>query len=155
MRLVILREDYKMRIAIGNDHRGIDYKKAVLEMLERAGHEYKDFGTNTPDAVDYPDIAKEVGKEVVTGGVDYGILICGTGIGMCISANKIKGIRAAMCRNTFDATRARQHNNANILCLGAEYGLDGVEDIINTFLTTDFEGGRHIPRIEKIRAMEE
>ncbi|MFC1920406.1 ribose 5-phosphate isomerase B [Chloroflexota bacterium] len=144
-----------MRIAIGNDHRGIDYKEAVLKILIKAGHEHKDFGTNTADAVDYPDIAGEVGNAVVKGDVNYGILICGTGIGMCISANKIKGIRAAMCRNVFDATRARQHNNANILCLGAEYGLDDVADMVNTFLTTDFEGGRHQSRIDKIKAMED
>ena len=144
-----------MHIAIGNDHRGIDFKNGVIEILTGAGHSYSDFGTNTTDAVDYPDIAGEVGESVARGDFDFGILICGTGIGMCISANKVRGIRAALCHNVFSATRARQHNNANILCLGAEYGLDGVEDIINTFFTTDFEGGRHQRRVEKIADLED
>jgi ribose 5-phosphate isomerase B len=143
-----------MNIAIGCDHRGIDYKLAVIEMLTAASHSHKDFGTYTADAVDYPDIALEVGKAVAKGDYDYGILICGTGIGMCIAANKVKGIRAALCNNVFAATRARQHNDANILCLGAEYGLDGVEEIVNTFLTTEFEGGRHQRRVDKMKAME-
>jgi len=143
-----------MHIAIGNDHRGIEFKNGVTEMLTGAGHTYTDFGTNTADAVDYPDIAGEVGKAVARGDFDFGILICGTGIGMCISANKVKGIRAALCHNVFSATRARQHNNANILCLGAEYGLDGVADIVNAFFTTDFEGGRHQRRVDKIADLE-
>ncbi len=143
-----------MHIAVGNDHRGIEFKNGVIDIITRAGHGYRDFGTNTADAVDYPDIAREVGEAVARGDFDFGILICGTGIGMCISSNKVKGIRAALCHNVFSATRARQHNNANILCLGAEYGLDGVADIINAFLTTDFEGGRHQRRVDKITDLE-
>ena len=143
-----------MRIAIGCDHRGIEYKKAVTEILTSAGNEAKDFGTYTGDAVDYPDIAKEVGEEVADGGYDAGILICGTGIGMCISANKVPGIRAALPRDNFGAERSRQHNDANILCLGAEYGLDGVKEMVNTFLSTEFEGGRHQLRVDKMKAME-
>jgi len=110
-----------MHIAIGNDHRGIDFKNGVIEILTGAGHSYSDFGTNTTDAVDYPDIAGEVGESVARGDFDFGILICGTGIGMCISANKVRGIRAALCHNVFSATRARQHNNANILVLGSKF----------------------------------
>jgi ribose 5-phosphate isomerase B len=143
-----------MHIAIGNDHRGIEFKNGVIEILTGAGYSYRDFGTNTADAVDYPDIAREVGEAVARGDFDFGILICGTGIGMCISANKVKGIRAALCHNVFSTTRARQHNNANILCLGAEYGLDGVADIVNAFLTVEFEGGRHQRRVDKMKAME-
>jgi len=144
-----------MRIAIGCDHRGIDFKKAVINMLTGEGHECEDFGTFTTDAVDYPDIAKKVGKAVVKGDFKRGILICGTGIGMCIAANKVDGIRAAQCYDTFCATRARQHNDANILCLGAEYGLDGIDEIVSAFLTKEFEGNRHIARVDKIKAMED
>jgi ribose 5-phosphate isomerase B len=143
-----------MRIAIGCDHRGIEFKKSVIEVLNKAGHEVKDFGTYTKDAVDYPDIAKEVGKAVASGDYDRGILICGTGIGMCIAANKVKGIRAALCHNEFCALRSRQHNNANILCMGSEIVKDDMPDIVNTFLTTEFEGGRHQRRVDKMTEME-
>ena len=143
-----------MRIAIGCDHRGIDYKQEIIKMVTGAGHEVKDFGTYTTDSVDYPDIAKEVGEAVARGEYDRGILICGTGIGVCISANKVKGIRAAQPRDVFGAERARQHNDANVLCLGAEYGLDGVDGIVSAFLNTEFEGGRHQRRVEKMAAME-
>jgi ribose 5-phosphate isomerase B len=143
-----------MRIAIGCDHRGIEFKKSVIEVLNKADHEVKDFGTYTEDAVDYPDIAKEVGKAVASGDYDRGILICGTGIGMCIAANKVKGIRAALCHNEFCALRSRQHNNANILCMGSEIVKDDMPDIVNTFLTTEFEGGRHQRRVDKMTEME-
>jgi ribose 5-phosphate isomerase B len=143
-----------MRIAIGCDHRGIKFKKSVIEVLNKASHEVKDFGTYTEDAVDYPDIAKEVGKAVASGDYDRGILICGTGIGMCIAANKVKGIRAALCHNEFCALRSRQHNNANILCMGSEIVKDDMPDIVNTFLTTEFEGGRHQRRVDKMTEME-
>ena len=143
-----------MRIAIGCDHRGIDFKQAVIKMVTGAGHDCKDFGTYTADSVDYPDIAKDAAEAVARGEFDRGILICGTGIGMSISANKVNGIRAALCHNTFSAARARQHNDANVLCLGAEYGLDGVQEIVDTFLSTDFEGGRHQRRVDKMKDME-
>jgi ribose 5-phosphate isomerase B len=143
-----------MRIAIGCDHRGIKFKKSVIEVLNKASHEVKDFGTYTEDAVDYPDIAKEVGKAVVSGDYDRGILICGTGIGMCIAANKIKGIRAALCHNEFCALRSRQHNNANILCMGSEIVKEDMPDIVNTFFATEFEGGRHQRRVDKMTEME-
>jgi ribose 5-phosphate isomerase B len=143
-----------MRIAIGCDHRGLDLKKKVIKLITDAGHEYEDFGAFTEDSVDYPDIAKKVGKAVADGSFDRGILICGTGIGMCIAANKIKGVRAAQCYDNFCATRARQHNDANIMCLGAEEPQENVNEIVNTFLTTTFDGGRHQRRVDKISAME-
>lgn len=143
-----------MRIAIGCDHRGIDFKGEVIKIAAAAGHDCRDFGTNTTEAVDYPDIAKEVGEVVAGGEFDRGILICGTGIGMSIAANKLPGIRAALCHNAFSAERARQHNDANIICLGAEYGLDGLEKTVNAFLVTEFEGGRHQRRVDKMKVME-
>lgn len=143
------------RIAIGSDHRGFALKELIVPFLEKAGHSYQDFGCYNTDPVDYPDIAQKVGEAVASGNSDQGILICSTGIGMCIAANKIKGVRAALCHNTFAAQRARQHNDANILCLegeGADITL--VMEIVKTFLTTDFEGGRHARRVSRIRALE-
>ena len=142
-------------IAIGCDHRGFPLKKLIMPFLERAGHSYQDFGCHTTDPVDYPDIAQEVGEAVASGDLDQGILICDTGIGMSIAANKIKGIRAALCCNSFSAQRARQHNDANILCLRAEdIDTESVLEIVRTFLATDFEGGRHVRRVNKIGALE-
>ena len=129
-------------------------KKTVIKLITDAGHTYEDFGTYTADSVDYPDIAKKVAEAVARGDFMRGILICGTGIGMCIAANKVNGIRAAQCYDNFCATRARLHNDANILCLGAEEPPLQIREIVNTFLSTEFEGGRHQPRVDKIRAME-
>jgi ribose 5-phosphate isomerase B len=145
-----------MRVAIGADHRGVELKKTVINLLETAGHSYEDFGSYGTESVDFPDFAAKVAGGVARGDFERGILICDTGIGMCIAANKVKGIRAALCYNTFNARRARQHNNANILCLGAGEGQlqDPVSEIVDAFLTTDFEGGRHQRRIDKITAME-
>ena len=143
-----------MRIAIGCDHRGLELKKAVIKLLNDDGHSAEDFGCYTTESVDYPDIAKKVAETVARGDFEYGILICGTGIGMCIAANKVKGIRAARCHNAFSSHRARQHIDANILCLSAEEEKARIPAIIETFLTTDFESGRHQQRLDKIRAME-
>ena len=143
-----------MRIAVGCDHRGRNLKQTVIKLLAEAQHEYKDFGTNSDESVDYPDIAREVGEAVAGGQYEHGILICGTGIGMSIAANKVRGIRAALCHNAFAARRARQHNDANILCLSEEEGMESAPEIINTFLTTPFEGGRHQRRVDKITDME-
>jgi len=143
-----------VRIAVGCDHRGRDLKQIVVKLLAEAKHEYKDFGTNSDEPVDYPDIAKEVGEAVAGGQYEYGILICGTGIGMSISANKVRGIRGALCHNVFAARRARQHNDANILCLSAEEVLELAPEIVETFLTTEFEGGRHQRRVDKIMEIE-
>lgn len=143
-----------MRIAVGCDHRGLEAKQLVIKLLTEAGHSYKDLGTYTTEPVDYPDIAKAVGEAVAKGDFDFGILICSTGIGMCIAANKVKAIRAALCYDTFCAQRARQHNDANILCLGGEIAEDIVREIVHTFLNAKFEGGRHLRRVDKIRKME-
>lgn len=143
-----------MRIAVGCDHRGRDLKQIVINLLIKAKHDYHDFGTNSDEPVDYPDIAKEVGEAVARGQYDFGILICGTGIGMSMAANKVRGIRAALCHNAFAARRARQHNNANILCLSTEEVMESAPEILETFLNTPFEGGRHQRRVDMIMEIE-
>jgi len=143
-----------MRIAVGTDHRGLKQKEFIKKVLTEAGHTPEDLGSYTEEPVDYPDIALKVGKVVASGKSDAGILVCDTGIGMCIAANKVKGIRAALCYNTFCAERSRQHNNANILCLSGRENDDTVREIVTTFLSTGFEGGRHKPRVDKIMAIE-
>ncbi len=143
------------RIAVGCDHRGFALKELIMPFLQNAGHSYQDFGCYSTDPVDYPDIAQKVGEAVASGNFDQGILICNTGIGMSIAANKIKGVRAALCHNAFAAQRARQHNDANVLCLGGEdIDTKSALEIVKTFLATDFEGGRHLQRVNKIRALE-
>jgi len=144
-----------VRIAIGADHRGLELRQFIIKLLSQMGHSYEDFGGYTAEPVDYPDIAKRVAERVASGDFDLGILICDTGIGMCIAANKVKGIRAALCHDGFSARRARQHNDANILCLGTTGTQDTVREIVEVFLNTQFEGGRHQKRLDKIRAMEE
>ena len=143
-----------MRIAIGCDHRGLDLKQFIIKLVTEMGHNYEDFGCFTTDSVDYPDIAEKVAEAVARGDFEHGILICDTGIGMSIAANKVRGIRAALCHDIFSARRARQHNGANILCLGtnAEQGL--ISKIVEAYLTGEFEGGRHERRLDKVRAME-
>ena len=143
-----------MRIAISCDHHGLELKQSIMKLITEAGHSYKDFGSYTAESVDYPDIAKEVAEAVARGDFERGILICDTGIGMCIAANKVRGIRAALCHDSFSARRARQHNDANIICLGTGGTQNTVSEIVNAFLATEFEGGRHQRRIDKIRAME-
>jgi ribose 5-phosphate isomerase B len=143
------------RIAIGCDHRGFALKERIMPFLQNASHSYQDFGCYSTDPVDYPDIAQKVGEAVASGNFDQGILICNTGIGISIAANKIKGIRAALCCDVFAAQRARQHNDANVLCLrGENIDTEAALEIVKTFLATDFEGGRHIQRVNKIRALE-
>jgi ribose 5-phosphate isomerase B len=143
------------RIAIGCDHRGLTLKKLIVPLLQNAGHSYQDFGCYSTDPVDYPDIAQKVGEAVASGNFDQGILICNTGIGISIAANKIKGVMAALCCDVFAAQRARQHNDANVLCLrGENIDAESALEIVKTFLTTDFEGGRHLRRVNKIRALE-
>ena len=145
-----------MRIAIGCDHWGVNLKQSIIKLITDAGHSYEDFGCCTADSIDYPDIAQKVGEAVAKGDFECGILICNNGIGMSIAANKVKGIRAALCYNAFNARRTRQHNDANILCLGAgeEQEQEPVAEIVNAFLTGEFEGGRHQRRVDKIRDME-
>ena len=143
------------RIAIGGDHRGLALKELIMPFLQNAEHSYQDFGCYSTETVDYPDIAQKVGEAVASGNFDQGILICNTGIGMSIAANKIKGIRAALCCDVFSAQRARQHNDANVLCLrGEDIANELALEIVKTFLATDFEGGRHLRRVTKIEALE-
>jgi ribose 5-phosphate isomerase B len=146
-----------MRIAIGNDHWGLELKKTILKLLADSGHSYEDFGCYTTEPVDYPDYARKVAEAVARGDFERGILICNNGIGMSIAANKVKGIRASLCYIAFNARRTRQHQDANILCLGAgkEQVQEPVAEIVNAFLSAEFEGGRHQRRLDKIRAMEE
>jgi ribose 5-phosphate isomerase B len=143
-----------VRIAIGSDHRARNLKGLVMRLVVGAGHECEDFGCHNEASVDYPDIARAAAEAVAGGQCDRAVLMCGTGIGMSIAANKVKGIRAALCRNEFGARRARQHGDANVLCLGEEEGIIWVPEIVDAFLTTDFEGGRHQDRVDKISGME-
>jgi len=143
-----------MKLAIGCDHRGLTMKKQVIDLVKKAGHSIDDLGTYTEERMDYPAIAKTVGEAVAAGKYQLGILICGTGIGVSIAANKVKGIRAANVCNAFGACRSRQHNDANILCLGAENDCKELPEIIHSFLTCQFEGGRHQTRVDMIRQME-
>jgi len=144
-----------VRIAIGSDHRGCKLKELVIRIIVGEGYSYHDFGCYTEDAVDYPDIAVLVAEAIVRGEYDRGILVCGTGIGMCIAANKVKGIRAAQCHDAFTAKRARLHNDAQICCVAAEQGRARVPSVLEVFLTTEFEGGRHVARLDKIKEIEE
>ena len=144
-----------MHIAIGNDHRGCNLKETVIKVVIESGHTVHDFGCYTEDAVDYPDIALQVAEGIVKGEYDRGILICATGIGMCIAANKVRGIRAAQCYDVFTAHRARLHNNAQICCLAAEEDNSKVKVIVEDFLKTEFEGGRHQNRLNKIKEIED
>lgn len=144
-----------MMVGVGCDHGGLDLKQTVLETLAELGLQTRDFGTYTPDSVDYPDFARAVAAAVLDGTVQLGVLICGTGIGISIAANKVPGIRAALCADTYSAKMARAHNDANILCLGARtLGPGLAAEIVRAFFTGRFEGGRHVRRIEKIRALE-
>jgi ribose 5-phosphate isomerase B len=141
-----------MHIAIGCDHRGLELKQVIMGLLTELGHDYHDFGCYTSDPVDYPDVAKQVAEPVAAGKFDYGILICSSGIGMSIAANKIKGVRAALCCDITGAEMARRHNDANILCLGIN--TVAALDIVKVYLSSTFEGGRHLRRLEKIRKLE-
>jgi len=143
-----------MHIAIGCDHRGLALKEKVKKVLDEKGHGCKDFGSYTEEAVDYPDIAELVCNSIISGESDRGILICSTGAGMCIAANKVNGIRAVLCFDSFLALRARQHNDANVLCMASSVNPDLVQDIVTNFLDGIFEGGRHQRRIDKIKAIE-
>ena len=144
-----------MRIAVGADHRGYALRSKVIELIERLGHEPEDEGTFTEGAVDYPDIAARVARKVSRGEAERGILICGTGVGMCIAANKFPGIRAAPCHDDLTAEMSRRHNDSNILCLSADLlGERLIRRMIELWLSAPFEGGRHARRVEKIAAIE-
>ncbi len=142
-------------IAFGCDHAGFELKKAVLDYLDSKGIEYKDFGVNNNNSVNYAPIAAQVARSVASGECEKGILVCGTGIGMSLAANKIKGIRAAVCSDSFSCKYTRLHNDANILCFGARVVGDGVaQELVELFLTTEFEGGKHKVRIDEIAKLE-
>ncbi len=142
-------------IAIGSDHGGFELKNHIIKYLKEQGTELFDFGTYSEDSCDYPDIAEKVAKAVANGEYEKGILICGTGIGISIAANKVDGIRAALCGDVYSAKMTRKHNDANILCLGGRVtGRELAFMICDTFLSEEFEGGRHQNRIEKIHALE-
>jgi ribose 5-phosphate isomerase B len=144
-----------MKVAIGSDHAGFRLKEELKTYITSLNVEVKDFGCHSEDSVDYPDIAREVALSVARGEVDRGILICGTGIGMSIAANKVKGIRAAVGNELLSVRLAREHNNANVLTLGARIiGTEVAKEAVRVFLETQFLGGRHQRRIEKIGEME-
>ena len=143
------------RIAIGSDHRGLLLKQAIITLLTELGHDSRDMGCYNGDPIDYPDIAEKVARAVAKGEADYGMLICGTGIGMSIAANKVPGVRAALCTDTVSAQMARRHNDSNVLCLGGEMiGEWLAREIALAYLSAEFEGGRHVPRVEKISQLE-
>ncbi|MGL4742621.1 MAG: ribose 5-phosphate isomerase B [Sarcina sp.] len=145
-----------MKIAVGCDHGGFVLKSEILAHLESKGIECEDFGTYSEESCDYPDISIKVAEAVVAKNFDFGILVCGTGIGISIAANKVPGVRAALCGDTFSARATRQHNNANILALGQRVtGVGLALDIVDTFLSHEFEGGRHEKRLNKLSAIEE
>ncbi len=145
-----------MSIAIGSDHAGYELKHQILEYFDEQGIDYVDYGCYSEGRTDYPDFAEKVGREVVNGKHEKGVVICGTGIGVSISANKIKGIRAALCTNEYMAEKARQHNNANVLALGGRTTTPAIAfRILYVFLNTSFQGGRHAVRVEKINQIME
>ena len=144
-----------MKIAIAADHGGFELKDSMVEYIKSLGNEVGDLGTNSADSVDYPDYAKKVCEEIQKGNSDLGILICGTGIGMSLAANKFEGIRAACVSDVYSAKMSRNHNNANVLCIGARVIGDEVAKlIIKTFLENEFEADRHQRRVDKIMAFE-
>lgn len=144
-----------MTLAIGSDHGGFCLKETIKQHLETRGFAYRDFGTCSTASVDYPDIAQKVSQAVVSGECERGILICGTGIGISIAANKVKGIRAALCHDVFSAQMSREHNDANILALGERVIGPGLAlMIVDTWLTAEFAAGRHEQRVKKIAALE-
>ncbi|MFO0783397.1 MAG: ribose 5-phosphate isomerase B [Phycisphaerales bacterium] len=144
-----------MRIAVGSDHRGYATAQALVQHLKSDGHEVTIHGDNGGSTCDYPDVAWLVAREVAEGRCDRGILMCGTGIGMCIAANKVRGVLAALAQDELSAQLSRTHNNANVLCLSADLiGVTLAKRVVDTFMRTAFEGGRHARRIEKIHRIE-
>ena len=144
-----------MKIALGADHAGMMLSVDLAKSLTEAGHQVEDLGTYSEASVDYPDFAKKVADSVAGGKTELGILVCGTGIGMSITANKVHGVRAAVCRTEFEAKMARAHNDANILCLGQRVTGPGLaKEVVRAFISSSFEGGRHASRVAKITALE-
>lgn len=147
---------FAMKISVGTDHRGLEQKRMVSQIAEELGHSIVDHGANSTESCDYPDIANVLGHSIAGGQTDCGILICGTGIGMSIAANKVKGIRAAVCTDTDQARLSRQHNDANVLCIrGDSFEESAVREMVTAWLEAEFEGGRHARRIGKVTEMEQ
>ena len=143
------------KIAIGADHAGFEEKEKIKKQLDELGIEYQDLGTYSEDSVDYPDFAEKVGEAVASGNVDSGVLVCGSGIGISIAANKIDGVRAALAWNAETASLARQHNDANILAIGARTTpVEDIPKIVESWFSAEFEGGRHSMRVDKITNLE-
>ena len=144
-----------MKIGVASDHRGISNKEQVVAQLQQLGHDARDCGPDSEGSVDYPDFASRVAEQVSTGELDAGILICGTGLGMCITANKFAGVRGAPCHDEFTAKMSRLHNDANVLCLSADQvSSDRISQMVEVWVSTDFEGGRHARRLEKVAEIE-
>ncbi|MFC1761048.1 ribose 5-phosphate isomerase B [Planctomycetota bacterium] len=145
-----------MKVAVGSDHRGYQAKEVVKSIITQLGHEYIDMGADSDHPMDYPDIAYAAGHAVSSQDVDRAVLICATGIGMCISANKIQGVRAALCHDEFTARVSRGHNDSNVLCAAADQcGEIVLRKMVEAWLTTDFSGGRHQRRVNKIAVIEQ
>jgi ribose 5-phosphate isomerase B len=144
-----------MKIVIANDHGALDLKKDIMLYLREKGYDVVNLGVDSEGSVDYPDMAETAALEFLKGGVDFGILLCGTGIGISIAANKVKGIRCALPQNVFAAEMARAHNNANFIAFGGRIVYeDRVTDMIDAFVSSSFEGGRHAARVDKLMALE-
>lgn len=142
---------HKQTIALGSDHAGFELKEMLKGTLLEEGHHVVDLGTNNGDSVDYPDFGRAVAEAISDGGAEKGIVVCGTGIGISIAANRYPAVRAAVCHSGLEARLARQHNDANVLALGARIiGLEAARDCVRAFLATEFEGGRHAGRVEKL-----
>lgn len=145
-----------MKIGIGNDHAAVEMKRDIVSYLEEKGYEVVNYGTDTCESCNYPEYGKIVGKAVVAGEVDLGILICGTGVGISLAANKVKGVRAVVCSEPYSAKLSRQHNNTNILAFGARVvGIEMAKMIVDEWLDAEFMGGRHQTRVDMIMAIEE
>lgn len=143
------------RIALGSDHAGFALKEQIEEALRAENYDVHDLGTHTEESMDYPDIARELSEAVAAGQYDRGILVCGTGIGVCMTANKVKGIRAGAVSEPYSAHMARLHNDANVICMGARVvGIGLAMEIVKAFLHTEFEGGRHALRVDKINELD-
>jgi len=145
-----------MKIAIGCDHAGLELKNEIIKLLSGLGIDCIDYGTNTPESVDYPDFGEKVSGAVSSGEIERGILICGTGIGMSIVANKFPGIRASLCNDLFTAQMSRRHNDANVLVIGGRIvGKDLAKEIVKAWVNTPFDGSRHVNRLKKITLIED
>ena len=144
-----------MKIALGSDHGGYALKCDIIQLLEKLGHTYKDFGCYSTESCDYPDFGEAAARAVASGEYDRGIVICTTGIGISIAANKVQGIRCAHCADSLEAEMTRRHNDANMLAIGAGFtGKNLAERMVEVFLSTDFEGGRHARRVNKLNAIQ-